>query len=267
MLALLLLIAPTALPSAPTRIPSRVQPIVLDDDVEVPDKRPEVKALLDKLLSHTKKRGDEDAQAIQIIERLAAEFKRSGPVDKKSIVTGLTRAMRVHRPFARDGARKNQMFLVGARVLGDMAPESVASLIRLASDKNHKEDYEVRSAILSSLGKTKDKKALGVLTKELDEHQPRVQAAAAEALGQFSHLDQKKRKVIFGDLLKLLMSSQSAHQSDPTGTTTSERWRLVPGPCKRSMAKLSGANAGSPNKWRDWWNDNKKRNWDKKNKH
>ncbi len=267
MLALLLLIAPTALPSAPTGIPSRVQPIVLDDDVEVPDNRPEVKALLDKLLSHTKKRGDEDAQAIQIIERLATEFKRSGPVDKKSIVTGITRAMRVHRPFARDGARKKQMFLVGARVLGDMAPESVASLVRLATDKNHKDDYEVRSAILAALGKTKDEKGVKILTKELDEFQAQVQAAAAEALGHFTHLEHKKRKAIFEDLLKLLMSAQAANQSDPNGMTSSDRWRRVSGPCQRSMAKLSGTNAGSPNNWQRWWNKNKKRNWDNKNKH
>jgi hypothetical protein len=264
MLALLLLIAPTALPSAPARLPSRVQPIVLDDGEEVPDKRPRVEALLEQLLAHTKRRGDEDEKAIQIIECLAAEFKRSGPVDKKSIVTGITRAMRVHRPFNRDGARKKQMFLVGARVLGGMAPESVASLIRLATDKRHKEDYEVRGAILAALGKTKDEKAVKVLSEELHEFQASVQAAAAAALANFTHLDHTKRKAIFEDLLKLLMSAHAAHLSDPTGMTTSDRWRRVSGPCQRSMKKLSGANAGSPNNWQRWWNKNKKRNWDRK---
>jgi len=264
MLALLLLIVPPAFPSAPTTLPARIQPLVLDD--EVPDKRPEVKALLDKLLSHTKKLGDEDGAAIGIIERLATEFKRSGPADKKSIVTAVTRAMRVRRKVARDGSRKRQMFLVAARVLGGMAPESVSSLIRLAGEKNHKQDYAVRGAILAALGKTKDEKAVKVLTKELDEFQARVQAAAAEALGQFTHLDHWKRKAIFKDLLKLLMNTQAAHQSDPSGMTTSDRWRRVQSPCRRSMAKLSGVGDRSPNSWRDWWNDNKKENWDKKDK-
>jgi len=267
MLSLLLAMLPSALPPAADGQALSPRPATLQDQDEVPDKRPEVKALLDKLLSHTKKRGDEDAQAIQIIERLATEFKRSGPVDKKSIVTGITRAMRVHRPFARDGARKKQMFLVGARVLGDMAPESVASLVRLATDKNHKDDYEVRSAILAALGKTKDEKGVKILTKELDEFQAQVQAAAAEALGHFTHLEHKKRKAIFEDLLKLLMSAQAANQSDPNGMTSSDRWRRVSGPCQRSMTKLAGANAGSPNNWQRWWNKNKRRNWDKKDKH
>jgi len=266
MLSLLLAIVPTALPPA-VEVHTSSPPSATSQDDEVPDKRPEVGALLKKLLTHTKKRGDEDAQAIQIIERLAGEFKRSGPVDKKSIVTEITRAMRVKRPVSRDGTRKRQIFLVGAGILGNMAPQSVASLVRLASDKNHKDDYAVRSAILAALGKTKDEKGVRTLSKELDEFQARVQAAAAEALGNYTNLDHKKRKAIFQDLLKLLMSAQAANQSDPNGMTSSDRWRRVSGPCQRSMAKLSGTNAGSPNKWRDWWNDNKKRNWDNKNKH
>jgi HEAT repeat protein len=138
------------------------------------------------------------------------------------------------------------------------------SLIRLAGDRNHKEDTQVRVAILTALGKTKDKKAVKVLSKELDEFQAKVQAGAAEALGEFTHLDHKGRKAIFEDLLKLLMSAQAANQSDPNSSTSADRWRRVSGPCQRSMAKLSGANAGSANNWQRWWNKNKTRNWDKR---
>jgi len=261
MISLLLSMIPLAVTPAGGAQPAPLR-VVLQDE-EVPDKRPEVKALTKQLLAHTKKRGDEDAQAVQIIERLTAEFKRSGPIDKKLIVTEITRAMRVKRPFSREGARKRQLFLAGAGALGKMSPESLSSLIRLVTDKNHKEDYEVRSAIIAALGKTKEEKAVKVLTKELDEFTAQVQAAAAEALGQFTNLDHKKRKLIFEDLLKLLMSAQADQQSDPNGMTSADRWRRVSGPCQRSMAKLSGANAGSPNNWQRWWNKNKRRNWDK----
>ena len=251
-----------ALPPAPSHPTHPLWQPSLDDDVE--DSRPQVKALKEQLLAHTKKRGDEDAQAIQIIERLSTEFKRSGPKDKKTIIAEITRAMRVKRRTARDGTRLRQIFLVGAKTLGELAPNSVDSLVRLASDRNHKEDYEVRVAILTALGKTKDKKGVKVLTKELDEFQARVQAGAAEALGQFTQLDHKGRKAIFEDLLKLLMSAQAANQSDPNSSTSADRWRRVSGPCQRSMAKLSGANAGSANNWQRWWNKNKTRNWDKR---
>jgi HEAT repeat protein len=232
------------------------------DDIQ--DDRPEVKALAEQLLKHTKKRGEEDAQAAQLIERLATEFKRSGSSDKKIVITAITRAMRVRRPTARDGTRLRTLFLKGAEVLGRIGPDSVDALVRLATDRNHKDDGEVRVAILTALGKTKDKKAIKVLTKELDESQARVQAGAAEALGEFAHLKYKERKAIFEDLLKLLMSAQADHQSDPNGTASADRWRRVPSPCQRSMAKLSGANAGSPNNWQRWWNKNKNRNWDKR---
>ena len=251
----------TVSPSASWEPPAAPQLLSFDDDVE--DNRPEVKALCEQLLAHTKKRGDEDAKAIQVIDRLYSEFGRSGPKDKKAIVAEITRAMRVRRPTARDGTRMRQMFIAGAEKLGKLAPESVDSLIRLATDRSHKDDHQVRVAFLKALGETKDKKAVKVLTKELDESDARVQAAAAEALGDFSHLDHKNRKAIFEDLLKLLMSAQADYQSDPDGTSSAERWRRVPGPCQRSMKKLSGANEGSPNKWQRWWNKNKNRNWDK----
>ena len=259
-LALTLLLA--APPSTSWEAPQPSHQLTLGDDVE--DSRPQVKALCEQLLAHTKKRGDEDAQAIQIIDRLYSEFNRSGPKDKKAIVTEITRAMRVRRPTARDGTRMRQIFLAGAEKLGKLAPESVDSLIRLAKDRNHKDDHEVRVAILTALGKTKDKKAVKVLLKELDESEARIQAGAAEALGEFAHLDHKDRKAIFEDLLKLLMSAHADHQSDPSGTSSAERWRRVPGPCQRSMKKLSGVNEGSPNKWQRWWNKNKNRNWDKR---
>ena len=259
-LALALLL--TALPSATWELPRAHQQLTSDDAVE--DSRPEVKALCEQLLAHTKKRGDEDAQAIQIIDRLYSEFRRSGPRDKKMIVAEISRAMRVRRPTARDGTRMRQIFLAGAEKLGKLAPESVDSLIRLATDRSHKDDHQVRVAFLTALGETKDKKAVKVLTKELDESDARVQAGAAEALGEFTHLDYKNRKAIFEDLLKLLMSAQADHQSDPDGTSSADRWRRVPGPCQRSMKKLSGANEGSPNKWQRWWNKNKTRNWDKR---
>ena len=265
MISLLLTVIPLALPITGGAQPAPLR--VVFQDEEVPDKRPQVKALKEQLLAHTKKRGDEDAQAVQIIERLATEFKRSGPSDKKLIVTEITRAMRVRRPFSREGDRKRQLFIAGASALGKMAPESVSSLIRLATDKNHKEDFQVRSAVLAALGKTKDEKGVKVLTKELDEFTAQVQAAAAEALGQFTNLDHKKRKAIFEDLLKLLMSAQADQQSDPNGMTASDRWRRVSGPCQRSMTKLAGTNAGSPNNWQRWWNKNKRRNWDEKDKH
>jgi hypothetical protein len=259
-LALLVLIALTA----PHQLSSHVHPIILSDDADVLDSRPLVKALKEQLLAHTKKRGKEDAQAIQIITRLSTEFKRSGPKDKKTIIAEITRAMRVRRPTARDGTRTRQLFLDGAKILGGLAPDSVDSLVRLAGDRNHKDDYAVRVAILTALGKTKDKKGVKILTKELDEFQAQVQAGAAEALGEFGHLDHKGRKAIFEDLLKLLMSAQADNQSNPSSSTSSDRWRRVSGPCQRSMAKLSGVNAGSANNWQRWWNKNKTRNWDRR---
>ncbi|MDE0892718.1 MAG: hypothetical protein OSB14_11100, partial [Planctomycetota bacterium] len=62
---LILTLLTVALPPAHLHMARPVEQSTFDDDVE--DSRPQVKALKEQLLAHTKKRGEEDGQAIQII--------------------------------------------------------------------------------------------------------------------------------------------------------------------------------------------------------
>ena len=85
--ALLLLAAPApTLPLVPTPA------LVLTQDDEKPDKREEVKELLDTFSGHCKKRGAEDLEAIGVVDALLKEFPESGPKDRKAIVAGLGKA-------------------------------------------------------------------------------------------------------------------------------------------------------------------------------
>src|SRR5436190_128090 len=61
------------------------------DPAPVPDKRPEVGTLLDKLKDHASKVGKEDKDAIAVIDQLFTEFKKSGPKDKQLIVKGISK--------------------------------------------------------------------------------------------------------------------------------------------------------------------------------
>ena len=175
---------------------------------------------------------------------------------------GIHRAMKVKRRTAKDGTRQRELFLEGAKVLAEMGPESVDPLIRLIDDRNHADDYQVRCAFISSLGKTRDEKAVRRLLDLLDEFQARLQASAATALGNYTNLDQKARKRIFEDLLKLLCGTSAAMQDEQNSSTLRDRWGRISGPCQSSMRKLSGAKEHSPEKWRRWWNKNKRKNWD-----
>ncbi|MEW6071363.1 MAG: hypothetical protein AB1726_02050 [Planctomycetota bacterium] len=242
----------------------RPAPAVQETGEVVPDDRFEVAILLDQLREQAGRLGKEDAAAIQTIDRLRAEFPRSGPHDRSDIATELHRTMRVPRRMARDGTRPRELFLAATRALAEMAPESVEHLVRLIGERNHATDYEVREAILAAVGRTRDARAVEPLLDVLDEFQARLQAAAAGALGEFTNLDQKIRKRIFEDLLKLLASTHAAQQEDPNGSTINDRWNRIAGPAQSSMRKLSGAEVDGPPAWLHWWNKNKKRDWDDK---
>lgn len=248
-----------ALPAEPRTLPPPAVVCVRQD--EVPDGREEVAKLIEQLRDDRKRLGEADAKAAQTVKKLAVEFRKSGPKDRCDIAKELYRSMGVIRRTDKDGLRQRILFLECAKALGEMAPESVPHLLRLVDSRNHADDYEVRCAIIAALGATKDEKVVGELLDLLDEYQARLQAAAAQALGEFEGHDQKLRKEIFKELLKLLCSARAA-LDEKDGDTTRDRWRQVSGPIQQSLRRLSGANESGDEAWQRWWNKNKRRDWD-----
>ena len=258
--ALLLL----ALPSpAPARLaPAGLAPSVTQDD-EKPDKREEVKELLDTFSGHVKKRGDEDLEAIGIIDTLLKEFPESGPKDRKEIVSSLSKALKEKRREDENGVRDNKLFLAVGVALGEMGPESTPELMGWIDHKSHRKDLALQRVLILSLGKTKDeKKGMKALMDLLIHKDAPVQAAAAEALGNYTHLDQKERKVAFEEILKVLNSVSNAKDSDLSDRIARERYDVIAAPMITTLQALSGADVRDPNEWRTWWNKNKKKNWD-----
>ena len=59
------------------------------EEEEKPDKRPEVKELLERLAAHIKRRGGEDRDAIVVIDEIVKEFPKSGPKDRAAVASGV----------------------------------------------------------------------------------------------------------------------------------------------------------------------------------
>ena len=229
---------------------------------ELPDDRPEIAELLEELSDCAKARGEKDAKASLFIGRLRQEFPGSGPRDRKAIVKGLDRCLNVFRRTTTKGERPNRIYLDSAKALGSMGPESVDTLLKWIPSKRHKDFLDIQRELILSLGSTRDSKAIEPLLKLLDEFQARLQAAAAEALGNFTEEDQKVRKKIFEELLKTMMSAQSSAEGNSSSSTAGNRWSTVAGPIRRSLQALSGTRAGNHVEWQRWWNKNKRRDWD-----
>ncbi len=102
---------------------------------EVPDKRPEVKELLDQLKGHADKRGDEDREAIGVIDKLLQEFPQSGPKDRGAIVKALGKCFEEKRQDLEDGVKNNQLFLASAVALGEMGADAKKTITKYIGNK------------------------------------------------------------------------------------------------------------------------------------
>jgi len=238
--------------------------IVVQDPPPAPaaDKRPEVATLLDKLKEHANKGGKEDKDAVAVIDQLNQEFPKSGPKDKQLIVKGLSKCFEQRRLEKEGQPPDNQLYLAAAVALGQMGPDSTDALISWIGQKDLRKDIAVQNRLLLSLGKTKDKKAIKELVQNLDNKTSSLISAAAEALGNFSDVDLDTRKSVFDSLLKVLMSAKGAKDTNLTDTAARDKYDVIAAPIITSLGKLSKHDERDPDKWQNWWNKNKKADWD-----
>lgn len=233
-----------------------------DDEKEKPDKRDEIKEMIDTLDDHVKKKGKEDAEALALIDKLLTEFPESGPKDRKSIVKQMTSHFKVKRKQTKEGLLDNKLFNASAVAMGRMAPESTKELIKWVGHKSLAKNVEVKRTIVLALGNTGDEDAVSPLMDLLKNHEARIQAAAAESLGKFDGVDQKLRKKMFEAIMKEIIRVKNIIDVEQVDQIERKRYDTIAGPMLTSMQTLSGHDARDPNAFRDWWNDNKRKDWD-----
>jgi len=254
---LLALISPAPLvPAGPAPLVTSLQ------DEEFQDKRPEVKEWLSQLKGHVGKRGAEDREANALIEKLTEEFQKSGEKDRASIVKEVAKCLDARRKELKKDVPDNALKLAAAKALGAMGPESVRSLSSWVDHKKVRDNIELQRRLVLSLGETKDEDATKALLDMLDNHKPILVGAAAEALGNFTGLEQKERKKLFEELLKALMSARGKVDADPADNIAREWWNVVSAPLMTAMTALSGNDAKNAQEWQRFWNKNKRSNWD-----
>lgn len=229
-----------------------------------PDSRPEVKELADKLGGHIGKRGKEDKEAIAVIDSMTKEFEKSGPKDRTAIVKALDKCFEAKRQESAEGVPDNQLYMAAAVSLRTMGPESAPVLMKWIGHKDHRKDLALQGKLILSLGKTKVEDGRKVLIKLLVDKSPAVQAAAAEALGEWADADQKVRKECVDELIRnALMPAKGAVDVQTPNQADRDRWDTISAPIITSLQRLTRHNETDPQKWQAWWNDNKKKDWDK----
>jgi hypothetical protein len=228
-----------------------------------PDKRPEIEQKLAKLEGHMRKEGKQDTEAVAVIDELLQEFSKCGPKDRQAVVKTLGKCFEQRRMVPEGEALNNKLFIASAVALGKMGPESVDVLSAWIGHKNHKKDLALQYRLIKSLGETKDKKATKLLKDLLNNKDNALISGAAEALGEYAGADLETRKDAFEALLKTLMEAKGFKDTNPDNTVAREKYDVVAAPIITSLGKLSKHDERDPEKWQNWWNKNKKADWDK----
>jgi HEAT repeat protein len=238
-------------------------PIVSQDAQETADERADIKDQLDLLKGHVKSKGKEDVLAIGVIDQLTQEFEDTGPKDRAAIVKGLEACFKAKRTKELEpGVPDDRLYFAAATALGRMGPESVKGLAGLLGNKSHRKNLRLQARIAKSLGNTRDPKGIKPLEGLLKHKDMELQAAGAEALGNFDDLDLKQRKEIFKSLLDTMMGQKSKKDTSPNDFEAADRWNAISGPIIASLQRISGHDERDPAQWQRWWNKNKKADWD-----
>jgi hypothetical protein len=262
MLTALLLTLCSAPLSDPTVAAATPLPVrTVQDEEEVPDKRPEIKELLARLKEHAGKRGEEDREAVQVIDNLLGEFPKCGPKDRGSIAKGLGQCFEEKRQELSEGVPDNQLYMAAAVALGEMGGDATEVLSKYIGHKRHDKNLSLQRTLILSLGKTKDVDGVKTLQKLLNDKENLIISAAAEALGEFKEAPQKVRKEIFNELLKLLVTTKALKEQDINDIQSREKYDVIAAPITTSLQLLSGHDERKPEEWQHWWNKNKKEDW------
>lgn len=228
-----------------------------------PDKRPEVEQLADKLEKHMKKEGKEDKEAVAVIDTILQEFPKCGPKDRQLLVKTLGKCFEQRRLVPEGEPPNNSLYIGAAVALGKMGPESVEVLLNWIGAKNLRKDLAVQNKLISSLGKTKDKRGLKLLKNLLDDKENALIHASAEALGEFADADLETRKDVFEAMLKALMDAKNAKDADANNNIAKDKFDVVAAPLITSLGKVSKHEERDPQAIQQWWNKHKRDDWDK----
>lgn len=254
---LLVAAAPLGVRSAFAAVP--VAPLQSTD--EVPDKRPEVKALIDAFAEALKARGEKDAEAVEVIAKFLTEFEASGPKDRESMAKALGDSLGEKRKDLAQDQPDERVALAAAAALGRMGEVGGKVAQKNLDHKNLKDKPKARRELILAIGAAKYEPGIKDLTDLLKNFDAAVQAAAAESLGHFAGVDQKQRKQIFKELLETIMPVKNTVDSDTTDQEARKRLDTISTPILGSMKALTNHDEPDLQAWQRWWNHNKNEDW------
>ncbi len=164
---------------------------------------------------------------------------------------------------------ENGIPYLAASLLGMLGEPGAKILARALDDGDVDEDENVdfRDAMLEALGDTRHPSAVPTLLEFLKNAHASAVIAATNALAQFGELEGRARKEIVESLIRAaeyVESQTETQRTRPGGRAKylGREWYAVVPAVTSTLRALTHANPGTTKDWREWFEENKGKNWD-----
>lgn len=243
--------APATPPAAPAPAPAAVDPAL-------PEQLKELKGMVaDPKMAA-------DFQAIGLIQQLAKNPDQRHPKDKERLAKGLGDVFRTGKVRPAD---KDHLYREAGQALGRLGADGARELSKTLTEPRLKDAIPTRCHLILALGQTEDDKQVDWLLDEATRSpHDEIRAAAGEALGSFTSLDQKARREVVKQLLRAWGSLHSKGSElankDPNAPidlgpeTARKTLQAIEGKWNRTLSKLTGVSFSAFPDWQRWLNKN-----------
>ncbi len=231
-----------------------------------PKDNPEIPGLLKDLSKIAKDRkGRSDPKGIELLSKLTALFEKLNAKQQKLVAKGVGSVFKAKRP-----AKSPDLLLAAGEAASRCGDAGAEVLVKAADNRAYKKKpwSLFRAQMIRLIGRPAVKKhakfLLDIATRDPDDQ---ARAAAGEALGSYSKYPQKLRKKIVDKLVKELSSKFNAKSTLPLGDSqqqdAEDLYAAIQEPWMRTLRKMTGQKQADPVLWLRWYNNNKRKNWDK----
>ncbi len=239
---------------------------------EEPPKKPdpEVKKQLEQFKeATTDKQRSRDEEAMNLVDKLTQRYESMHPKDQTAVQKAFYECLASSR--VKRQPEHSRLFVAASAGLSTMGSDGAKLLVRAYnSNKFKKRDWvAMRAVMLRDIGKTKDPKQVNfLLERALRDHEDKIMQAAGQALGNYGDADQKIRKNVSKELIKMFNQVYNAayanvDPNDPNVKRGREQLSAIQDPWNETLKRLTKQPINSPPDWMTFWNKNKGKNWDK----
>jgi hypothetical protein len=218
---------------------------------------------VNQLAENVKKKKDDEAATV--IDGIAKNFASFSEEDKKKATTAVEKCLNATRDDNED--KLFEAVFIAFMNMGDLGEKATARALGSPTVAKRK---GVLSGALRSLGSHKNPANTKTISDMLKNSEPLVVAGASDGLAFYADQPEKVRRPIVEELVKAYATfgaaAVNAQQDNKLKNRAKDNLKIVEGPLRESLKKMTNQDFKDYAAAQKWYNDNKGKKWDEPSK-